>query len=348
MRPLHLWALLVGVAAAGAACGGDSGNGPSNTAPTAAFTHSCTDLTCTFGDASSDPDAGDAVASWDWDFGDNSTHATVQNPPAHTYAQAGPYHVRLVVKDQAALSSAAADSLVTVTAPNPTGPTAGFTVTCNGLDCSFTDTSTPAGALTYQWDFGEPSSGANNTSTIQNPTHTYAATDVTPFTITLTVTDAQGATGTTNQTITVSPPATLKCDNGSGTFTACTMDLTQKAIVTVTVTSTKCEFVGNTFAITQPIQQTLFTDGCKVPAGTVYTLDGPNPDKSFNAPTSLQAQFTQGSGKPTDPPKGPPAIRVTGSFPDWSVAIDDGGNLGGSGEPNFTDIILAVHATVVQ
>src|SRR5439155_25213451 len=55
MRPLHLSALLVGVAAAGTACGGN--NGPSNTAPTAAFTPSCTDLACTFTDASSDPDA---------------------------------------------------------------------------------------------------------------------------------------------------------------------------------------------------------------------------------------------------------------------------------------------------
>ena len=344
MRPLHLWALLVGVAAAGAACGGDGGNGPSNTAPIAAFTHSCTDLTCTFGDASSDPDAGDAVASWDWDFGDNTTHATVKNPPAHTYAQAGPYHVILVVKDQAALASAAADSVVTVTAPTPTGPTAGFTVACNGVDCSFTDTSTEGtgGAIaSWDWDFGDGSVHG----TTQNPAHTYSVTDVTPFTVTLTVTDALSATDAASQDITVTPPAGLQCSGVN-----CTLDITQKATLTITMVSSDCELVNNRFSITSPIQQTVFSNGCnKVanPDGKVYTITGPNLDGSFNAGTQLEAQFTQGVGDPTDPTRGPPAIELTGTFPDWGINIDDGGNPTGVGEPDFNDIVLSVHATTV-
>ena len=340
MRPLHLCGLLVGVAAAGAACGGSDGNGPSNTAPTAAFTPACTALACTFTDASSDPDAGDAVASWDWDFGDNSTHSTDKSP-AHTYAQAGPYHVKLVVKDQAGLASAVADSLVTVSS---SGPTASFTVTCNGLDCSFTDTSTPAdGTLTYQWNFGEPSSGANNTSTAQNPTHTYTATAVTPFTVTLTVTGAQSATATTNQTFNVTPPAPLQCSGVN-----CTLDITQRATLTITLISSSCELTDNRFAITSPIQQTVFTNGCNKianPDGKVYTINGPNPDHSFDAGTQLEAQFTQGVGDPTDPPRGTPAIRLTGTYPQWMINIDDGGNPTGPGEPDFNDLILQVDAT---
>jgi PKD repeat protein len=326
-----------------ASCGGsdNGGNGPSNTAPTAAFSSACTGLACTFTDASADPDAGGSIASWDWDFGDNSTHTTTQ-AASHTYAQAGQYHVKLVVKDDQGLASAAADSLVTVAA-GQSAPTAAFTATCNGTACSFTDASTPAdGSLSYQWDFGEPSSGASNTSTDQNPTHTYTVTEVTPFTVTLTVTDAASATASTTQTITVTPAAPLQCSGVD-----CTLDVTDKAILTITMTSRDCELGGNRFAITAPIQQTVFFNGCTQPVGTQYLLNGPNPDKSFDAGTQIQAQFTQGVGGPDDPERGPPAIQLDGAFPSWTIRIDDGGNPTGAGEPDFNDIVLSVTAQLV-
>jgi len=343
MRPLHLCALLVGVAAAGPACGGSDGTGTSNNAPTAAFDPNCTALACTFTDASTDPDAGDAIASWDWDFGDGSVHATTQNP-AHTYAQAGQFHVKLVVKDGSALASAAADSLVTVTAATPQGPTAGFTVACNGADCSFTDTSIEGagGAVTtWDWDFGDGSAHG----TTQNPTHTYSVTAVTPFTITLTVTDAQGGTDAGSQDITVTPAAGLQCSGVN-----CTLDITSKATIQITLVSSDCELTSNRFAITSPIQQTVFSNGCNKtqnPDGKVFNITGPNPDGSFDAGTQLEAQFTQGVGDPTDPTRGPPAIELTGTFPDWDINIDDGGNPTGPGEPDFNDIVLHVHATTV-
>lgn len=342
MRFSHVLPLIAG-AALFAACGGDNdngGNGPSNTAPTAKFAHACTDLACTFTDASSDPDAGGSVTEWDWDFGDNSTHSTDQNA-SHTYAQAGEYHVKLVVKDGQGLASTAADSLVTVAVGQST-PTANFTVTCDGTVCTFTDASTPAGALTYQWDFGEPASGTANTSTDQNPTHTYTVTEITPFTVTLTVTDAQSATATTSQTITVTPAAPLQCSGVD-----CTLDVTQKAILTVTMTSNDCELVGNKFAITAPIQQNVFFNACSQPVGAQVILNGPNPDKSFDANTQIQAQFTQGVGQPEDPERGSPAIRLDGAFPTWTISIDDGGNPTGAGEPDFNDIVLTVSAQVV-
>ncbi len=342
MRPLHLYALLVGVAAAGAACGGS--NGPSNTAPIAAFTPSCTDLACTFTDASSDAD-GDAL-TYQWNFGEPSSgtnDTSTAQSPSHTYAAAGSFHVTLKVTDANGAASTAADSLVTV---SPAGPTAGFTVTCNAADCSFTGTSTPAdGTLTYAWDFGEPASGSSNTSTVQNPTHTYTVTAVTDFTVTLTVTDPQSATNTKSQTITVTPAAALQCDSG-GVLADCTLDVTQKAILTVSLVSRDCQFAGNRFAITSPIQQTVFTNGC-FDAISPVILDGPNADKSFDAGTQIQAQFTQGVRDPTDPPTVPPQIKLEGAFPDWTISIDDGGNPTAPGEPDFNDIVLAVHGEVV-
>jgi PKD repeat protein len=73
---------------------------PSNTPPTAAFTSSCSVLTCTFTDASTDGDG--TVSSHAWHFGDGSTSTAVS--PAHTYAAGGGYSVSLTVADNGGAS----------------------------------------------------------------------------------------------------------------------------------------------------------------------------------------------------------------------------------------------------
>src|SRR3954452_16884865 len=65
--------ILASGAALLAACGGDGGNGPSNTPPTAAFAApTCTLLACTF-DASTSTDADGTIASYAWNFGEASS-----------------------------------------------------------------------------------------------------------------------------------------------------------------------------------------------------------------------------------------------------------------------------------
>jgi CubicO group peptidase (beta-lactamase class C family) len=68
---------------------------PSNAPPSASFGSSCSGLTCTFTDASSDTDG--TVATWSWTFGDGET-STARNP-SHPYAAAGTYTVALTVTD---------------------------------------------------------------------------------------------------------------------------------------------------------------------------------------------------------------------------------------------------------
>jgi hypothetical protein len=43
----------------------------------------------------------------------------------------------------------------------------------------------------------------------------------------------------------------------------------------------------------------------------------------------------------------PPAAHFTGAFPNWTINFEDGADPGGAGEPDFTDIVLGVEATVV-
>src|SRR5207249_3990491 len=166
-----------------------------NQPPMAAFTSSCTALTCSFTSTSSDPDG--SISAYSWTFGDGAT-STAQNP-SHTYAVGGTYTVTLKVTDNEGATASTSKS-VTVTAPNQP-PTAAFTASCSGLTCSFTSSSSdPDGSISaYSWTFGD---GA--TSTSQNPSHTYGAAGT--YTVTLKVTDNQGATGSTSHSVTVSQP----------------------------------------------------------------------------------------------------------------------------------------------
>ncbi|MFC1740800.1 DNRLRE domain-containing protein, partial [Pseudomonadota bacterium] len=111
------------------------------------------------------------------------------------------------------------------TPPVNTAPTADFSFDCSNLDCTFTETSSDGdgNVTTWSWDFGD-----SNTSSTQNPAHSYAAAG--DFTVTLTVTDDDGATDDVSMVVTVSePPSQLdrfaeadlpSAGSVSGTFNA--------------------------------------------------------------------------------------------------------------------------------
>ena len=75
---------------------GDSGDisAPDNP-PTAQFAAACTGLTCTFTESSTDDGS---IASWSWDFGDQTAASTDPNP-VHAYASGGAHQVTLTVTD---------------------------------------------------------------------------------------------------------------------------------------------------------------------------------------------------------------------------------------------------------
>jgi PKD repeat protein len=74
---------------------------PVNDPPSASFDYSCMGLSCDF-DASGSSDPEEAIASYDWDFGDGHTGSGLA--PSHTYAAVGTYSVALTVTDDAGAS----------------------------------------------------------------------------------------------------------------------------------------------------------------------------------------------------------------------------------------------------
>ena len=90
-----------------------NGPPPPNQDPTAAFSSSCTSLSCTFnGSASSDPDG--TIASYAWNFGDGATGTGAT--PGHAYSTAGDYQVTLTVTDDDGGTNAVTQT-VTATPP---------------------------------------------------------------------------------------------------------------------------------------------------------------------------------------------------------------------------------------
>lgn len=90
--------------------------------------------------------------------------------------------------------------------------TAGFTFSPHnpapGQSVQFTDTSNPTPS-SWAWNFGDPASGADNTSTLQNPTHVFATAGT--YTVTLTTPDA----GAVSHAVVVSA-GTGACQSGAG------------------------------------------------------------------------------------------------------------------------------------
>jgi gliding motility-associated-like protein len=150
------------------------------TKPVAAFTvstNTCLGDSLQFNDGSSG--TSQTINNWYWSFGDG-THSALQNPK-HLYTTYGNYNVTLaVVSDKGCASDTSAAIAVKV---NPR-PDAGFIVPAGCLGSGtiiFVDTSsiTPNDGtqqpFTYSWNFGDPGSGAANTSTAQNGQHTFTA-----------------------------------------------------------------------------------------------------------------------------------------------------------------------------
>ena len=93
-------------------CGGGEPPPPSNEAPTAAFTYSCTDLSCNF-DGSDSSDSDGSIASYSWSFGETGQTAS------NTFASAGTYSVTLTVTDDDGASDTATQSITVTDGSEP-------------------------------------------------------------------------------------------------------------------------------------------------------------------------------------------------------------------------------------
>jgi uncharacterized protein YjdB/PKD repeat protein len=175
------------------------------------------------GSASSDPD-GNTPLTYAWNFGDgtNGTGAS----PSHVYAQNGNYTTSLTVTDSRGLAGAAATASVSIANVAPTvnaGPDVMLTAgSALNLSASFTDPGTGDGPWAYAIEWGDGGTQNGNASAQATPitaSHTYSATGT--FVVRVTVTDAGGAAGNDQLSVTVNPVAAAQVIVAAGNIANC-------------------------------------------------------------------------------------------------------------------------------
>ncbi|MCU0631154.1 MAG: PKD domain-containing protein [Methanoregulaceae archaeon] len=137
---------------------------------------------------------------WSWDFDDGG--GSSEENPVHIFTRPGTYDVTLsvVIGGKNYQNS----QVITVGKPSGTPLQADFTLApltnTPPFSVRFTDTSTGS-PTTWTWDFGD-----GTTSTLQNPTHSYASEG--GYRITLTVTKSDGQRSSTFTLIDIYPDET--------------------------------------------------------------------------------------------------------------------------------------------
>ena len=172
-------------------------------------------------------DLSENATEWNWDFGDEG-NSTEQNP-THTYYTAGEYTVNLTVSNSHGTDS----KLATITVSEPVPPVANFTsnVTSGDVPLSVQFTDLSENATEWNWDFGD-----GNTSTDQNPMHTFSTAG--EYTVNLTVSNEYG-TDLKAATITVLEKTILPVANFSANPTSGRAPLNVKFTDTSTGTPTR-------------------------------------------------------------------------------------------------------------
>jgi PKD repeat protein len=192
------------------------------------------------------------TSNWQWDFGDGFT--STQENPTHTFQTDGCFFVTLTLDRNGCTSSFISTNCIQINdAPQPT-----YTINGNNLACSiphalsFTGTSNLVNS-TFFWDFGD-----GNTSTQQNPAHTYITFG--DFPVAFTAISSQGCSTTVvTDTVNVRP---VNADFSIDTISGCTpLDVTfsDESFSLFPITSYNWNITGGPFSGTLTTQNPTIT-----------------------------------------------------------------------------------------
>jgi gliding motility-associated-like protein len=310
----------------------------------AAVTSGCAPVLIQFSNSST----GNPV-SYLWDFG-NGTQSTIANPSV-TYFFSGNYNVTLIVTNTAGVKDTTTKQNYITINPKPVvNFTANDTVGCYPLVVQFTDNSSIASGsnVSWLWDFGDGTS-----STLQNPTKTYAQGT---HTVVLQVISDKGCSNTlvkpnyikasngivSNYTFTTINTCTLPTavqftnsttgsgtlnylwnfgDGGTSTLTNPTHNYTTPGNYSVTLTTTSNEGCTNTITQTNAIvigtTNASFTSANSICLGAPISFANTSP-----ASSSVKWYFGDGNNSVVNNPSH--IYNTTGSFT-VKLVVDFGG-----------------------
>ncbi|MEO6537964.1 MAG: PKD domain-containing protein [Ferruginibacter sp.] len=128
---------------------------------------------------------------WNWDFGDGAT-STAQNP-SHTYAAAGTYVIKLLVRNFTSGCEYTKTGQLTI-ADEEAKFSATFLELCKNTATTFNAVEkNPGGILNFEWTFGDGATGTGSSAS-----HIYTLAGA--YTVSLVITDAAGCRDTLTKT----------------------------------------------------------------------------------------------------------------------------------------------------
>ncbi|UII24080.1 PKD domain-containing protein [Fulvivirga ligni] len=170
-----------------------------------------------------------SLVSWNWNFGDGSANATVQNPK-HKYATPGIYTVTLITSNDRQCTDIYTRDIRVGELPDVSFNWASI---CNNQATDFQDMTESVDISSfdsYQWDFGDGNiitgapgdlipagaNGGRTAGTFKDPSHDYDATG--NYDVTLEVTTNDGCVASATQTLFILPYNTVTPNPQSAYF----------------------------------------------------------------------------------------------------------------------------------
>ncbi|NTW31431.1 MAG: T9SS type B sorting domain-containing protein [Bacteroidetes bacterium] len=137
-------------------------------------------------------------STYNWNFdGGNVISGTGQGPSAVIWSTAGTYNITLNVMENGCTSAPNSVPIVVLISPVPSFIAVPQTTFIEDPVVSFFDKS--LNTVAWSWNFGEPSTGQNNYSSLQSPTHTYTGKG--EYTVWLVTTSADGCIDSTSTNV---------------------------------------------------------------------------------------------------------------------------------------------------